>query len=303
MLGGGTAQAVVPADHRKHPCLTVVFREGIHIHKGVLLQEVLPYHTGGLQRDLILGGKGVLTYQLHDLIKACLLLQDGHRPFPVHQEGLAEVLLIPRPQAVDIKRIGIEPVNGREVPPIGKACIQRPEHLYNSHRCLRNRLGKVTAGGRYRTDCGQRAAAFLIAADAGHRTGTLIELRQTGGKVGGIALFTGHLLQTAAHLTQGLCPAGGGVGDNRHGIAHVTVVFRYGNTGIDGRFTGGHRHIGGIGNEHGTLHQRLPGTGINQFREFPQNIGHLVAALAAANVDHQIHIRPLGQGMLHYRLA
>ena len=252
---------------------------------------------------MILGGKGILAYQLNDLIEASLLLQNGHRPFPVLQESLAEVLLIPRPQTVDIKRIGIKPVNGREVPPIGKACIQRPEHLNNSHRCLRNRFGKIAAWGRYRAHGGQGAAALFITADAGNGTGTLIELCQTGGEVSRIALFTRHFLQTAAHLTQRFRPAGGGIRNNGNGIAHVTVIFSNGDSGIDRSLTSCHRHIGGIGNEDGTLHQRFPGAGVNQLREFPQNIGHLVAALAAADVNHKVHVRPLGQGVLHHRFT
>lgn len=189
------------------------------------------------------------------------------------------------------------------MPAIGQARIQRPEHLDNAHRRLRNRFGKIAAWGRYRAHGGQGAAALFITADAGDGTGTLIELCQTGRKVSRITLLAGHFLQSAAHLTQRFRPAGGGIGNDGNGIAHVTVVLRDGDAGIDGSLTGGHRHIGGIGDEYGTLHQRFTGTGVNQLREFPQHIGHFIPAFPAADVDHQVHIRPLGQSVLHHCLA
>ncbi len=43
--------------------------------------------------------------------------------------------------------------------------------------------------------------------------------------------------------------------------------------------TGRHRHVGGVGNQHGAFHQRIPGFGVYQFREFVQNVRHLIAAL------------------------
>ncbi len=42
---------------------------------------------------------------------------------------------------------------------------------------------------------------------------------------------------------------------------------------------------------------------IDQFGEFVQNVRHLVAALAAADVDDDVHVGPLGQLMLHDRFA
>ncbi|CAN4010611.1 DNA topoisomerase, partial [Dysosmobacter welbionis] len=69
------------------------------------------------------------------------------------------------------------------------------------------------------------------------------------------------------------------------------------------RLTGGHGHVGGVGDQHRPLHQGLPGAGVLQLRELPEHVGHLVAPLAAADVDHDVHIRPLGQLVLHHSLA
>ena len=38
-----------------------------------------------------------------------------------------------------------------------------------------------------------------------------------------------------------------------------------------------------------------PGAGVHQFGELPQHVGHLVAPLAAADVDHHVHVGPFGQ--------
>lgn len=141
-----------------------------------------------------------------------------------------------------------------------------------------------------------------VGADALHHARPLIELGQAGGQVGRIALLAGHLLQAAGHLAQGLGPAGGGVGDDGHVVPHVTEVLGDGDAGIDGGLTGGHRHVGGVGDQNRPLHQGLAGAGVPA-RGTPQHVSHLVAPFAAADVDHDVHVRPLGQLVLHHRLA
>ena len=133
--------------------------------------------------------------------------------------------------------------------------------------------------------------------------GTLVELCQTGTQICRVTFLTGHLLQTSGHLTQSLCPAGGGVCHQRYGITHVTEILRDRNTGIDGCLTGCHRHIGCIGNQNSTLHQGLTGLRVFQFRKLVQNVGHLISALAAADIDHDVCLRPFCQLMLNNRLA
>ena len=69
-----------------------------------------------------------------------------------------------------------------------------------------------------------------------------------------------------------------GLAYKRHfpAITHVTEILGDGDAGVDGRLTGGHGHIGGVGDEDGTLHQGLAGAGVHQLGELPQNVGHLV---------------------------
>ncbi|CAN4035198.1 Hydroxypyruvate isomerase, partial [Dysosmobacter welbionis] len=240
--------------------------------------------------------------QLDDLVQAGLTLEDAHGAGPVLQELRSQVLVKPRLQGVQIQGVGVQPVDGREMALVGQGRIQGPEDLDNPHGGLRHGLGQVAARRRHGAHGGEAAPA-VIGADAGHAAGPLVELGQAGGKVRGVPLLAGHLLQPAGHLAQGLRPAGGGVSDDRHVVAHVPEVLRDGDARVDRRLTGGHGHVGGVGDQHRPLHQGLPGAGVLQLRELPEHVGHLVAPLAAADVDHDVHIRPLGQLVLHHSLA
>ena len=185
---------------------------------------------------------------------------------------------------------------------VGKGRIQRPEDLDDTHRRLRDRLGEVAARRRDRADGGE-ASLPLVAAEALDHARALVELRQTRGKVSGVAFFAGHLFQTTRHFAQRLRPAGGRVGDNCDGVAHVTEVFGDGDAGVDARLTRRDRHIRGVGDEHRALHQTLTRARVDELGELAQHIGHLVAALAAADVNDEIHVRPLGKRVLHDGLA
>ena len=62
---------------------------------------------------------------------------------------------------IEIKRIGCQPVDSREVTGICKAGIQRPEHLHNSHGCLRYRFRNISAWRRNSTDGCNRALSRI----------------------------------------------------------------------------------------------------------------------------------------------
>ena len=51
------------------------------------------------------------------------------------------------------------------------------------------------------------------------------------------------------------------------------------------------------------FHQGFAGAGVFQLGEFPQHVGHLIAPLAAADINHDFHIGPFGQLMLYHGLA
>ena len=86
-------------------------------------------------------------------------------------------------------------------------------------------------------------------------------------------------------------------------VALVPVVLGDGHAGVDRRLPGGHRHIGGVGDEDGAVHQGLVALGVQQLGELLQGLGHLIAPLAAAQVDDDVGVRPLGQLVLGHGLA
>ena len=81
--------------------------------------------------------------------------------------------------------------------------------------------------------------------------GPLVELGQPCGQVGGVSFFTWHLFQPGGDLPHGLGPPGGRVGHQGDVVAHVTVVLGDGHSGVDGRLTGRHWHVGGVGDKNG----------------------------------------------------
>ena len=86
-------------------------------------------------------------------------------------------------------------------------------------------------------------------------------------------------------------------------IAHVAVILGHRDTGVDARLTGRDRHVGGVGDQGSALHDRLTAARIFQHRELLEHLRHLVAALAATDIDDHVDIRPLGQLMLRHGLA
>lgn len=86
-------------------------------------------------------------------------------------------------------------------------------------------------------------------------------------------------------------------------VALVTVVLGQGRTGVDAGLTCRYRHVRGVGDENGPLHQAGTGPGILESWELGQDIGHLIAPLTAADVDDDIGIAPLGDGVLCHGLA
>src|SRR5699024_11538149 len=98
-----------------------------------------------------------------------------------------------------------QPVNSREMSLISQGRIQSPEYLYNTKGSLRYRLGNSSSRRRHGADYGQGPFS-LILAQRNYVACSLVELCQTGTQVCGVAFLTGHLSQTAGHLTESLCP-------------------------------------------------------------------------------------------------
>ncbi len=57
----------------------------------------------------------------------------------------------------------------------------------------------------------------------------------------------------------------------------VPVVLGDRDAGVDAGLSGGHGHVGRVGDEDGPIHQRGAGAGIDQGGEFLEDLGQLVA--------------------------
>ena len=77
LVHSAAAQGLVVQDKPQQLHLPVKAGVGVHVHKGILLQEVFSQHPGDLQRQLVVGG-AVLFDQLDDLVQLVLLLQKVH---------------------------------------------------------------------------------------------------------------------------------------------------------------------------------------------------------------------------------
>ncbi len=251
---------------------------------------------------MILEGQGIHTNQLNDFLQFRFFLEELHGLAPQFGEFLVHVIREPLGQPVNIKGVTGKPVDGREVSRIGQIRVQPPEHLDDTQRRLGNGFGNVSAGRRYGTDGGKGTFA-AVGSETDHPSCSLVELGKPRSQIGGIALFTGHFLKPTGHLSQSFGPPGGGVCHQGYRVTHISIEFRNGNSRINGCFPGGYRHVGGVGDKHRPLHQRLAGLGVFQFRELHKYVCHLVAPLAASDVDYDVRIRPLGQLVLYYGLA
>ena len=86
-------------------------------------------------------------------------------------------------------------------------------------------------------------------------------------------------------------------------VAHIPVILGEGDAGIDRGFARRDRHIGGVGDQNGAGGQRLARLGVDQLAELLEHLGHLVAALPAADIDDDIRIAPFGELVLGHRFA
>ena len=134
-------------------------------------------------------------------------------------------------------------------------------------------------------------------------SGSLIERRQSRRQVRGVAFLRGHLLKSSGDLAQSLRPAGGRVRHHRDVVAHVAVVLREGDAGVDRRLARRDRHVRGVRDHDRSLEHTLSGARVVQVGELLEDLRHLVSALAAADVDYYVRVRPLRELVLKHRLS
>ena len=136
-----------------------------------------------------------------------------------------------------------------------------------------------------------------------HVPGPLVEGRQRRGEAGRVALLGGQRPGARGELAQRLRPPRRGVGDD-HGVQpHVAEVLGHRHAGVDARLAGHHRHVRRVRDDHGALGEPPAGPRVHQLGQLGDDVGHLVAALAAADVDDHVGGAPLGDLLEQHRLA
>mmetsp|Transcript_6822 Transcript_6822/g.15460 ORF Transcript_6822/g.15460 Transcript_6822/m.15460 type:complete len:464 (-) Transcript_6822:24-1415(-) len=192
---------------------------------------------------------------------------------------------------------------------LSKLLIQSPKHLYNRQSSGSNWIREISTGRRDSTD--NRNSTFTIGGSQTLDTSrTFVEGSKTGTQIGGVTGIGRHLTQTTRNLTKGFGPTRGRVSHHRHVHALITEVFGQSDTGVNRGLTGGHRHVGCVGNQCSTLHNTnfsLRSIRIRhshgKFREISQYFSHLVTTFTATNINNTIGVRKLGKRLTNDGLS
>ncbi len=191
-------------------------------------------------------------------------------------------------------------MDGRIKARLRALAVEPPEAAHVALGVAGHRLGEIAGRRRHRADDGERAFA---AGKRRHLGGALVEFGQPRAEIGGVGGFARQFAEPAGHFAQGFRPAAGGIRHQRDMQALVAEIFADGDGGVDRGLARGHRHVGGIGDDDGALHQAAAGARIGELGKFAQHFRHLVAALAAADIDDDVGVAPFRQRLLQHGLA
>jgi len=133
-----------------------------------------------------------------------------------------EVLVEGVGHLIDVQRVTVQRVNGRELALVRALAGQAQECADDLECGLGDGLLEVAAGRGDRADERDGAVGVVVELD---QAGALVEAGDAALEIGREGLFTGDLLEAAGHLAHGLGPAGGGVGQHQDVEAHLPVVF------------------------------------------------------------------------------
>lgn len=302
-LDGLLSEVVVRAEVAHHPGSLLERAVLLEGRESVLLEEVLTKQASNLEGDLISFSEGILTNELDNLGQLVLLLQDLRESVTKRDEVGVEGLVVGL-EDLEVARVRPEPVDGGEVLTLSKTLLETPEDLDDVKSLSSDGLREVTSRGRDGTDDGDRTEA-LRGTNATNLTGTLVESGKTGSQVGRVTSFGGHLGETTRDLTKSLGPARGRIGHHGNVQTLIAEVLSKGDTSVDGSLASSDGHVGGVGDERGTLHDGLLAT-VNLDRqggELFEYLSHLISALTTTDVDDDVRVGVLGQGLRNDSLS
>ena len=281
----------------------------IVLSEGMLGKEILTDKLGNFHDDLLILRKRFFSDELDNLAEVVLLLQNGSglvsevRVLGIHvvEEGF---------QDLHVLGVGNKPVKRWEMLTLGKLLVKTPEDLHNRKGGRSNWIGEITTG---RGDSSDDSDGTLTIgrSKTGDTPSTFVEGSKTGTQVGGVTGIGRHLSKTSRNLTKSLGPTGSRV--SHHGNIHslITEVLSKRNPGVNRSLTRGDGHVGGIGNECGTLHDTdfplsasvLILDSHGQFREITQDFSHLITTFSATDVDNSIRVGKLGKRLRNNSLS
>lgn len=277
----------------------------IVIRESVLLEELFLNNFGDLERGLLVLTERIFTNELHNFDEIVLLLQDSLNLLLVHHEVLVFTVEEVSEHLI-ISRVRNVPVDRGEMLSLGELLVETPEDLHNFERGSSDGIGEITTRRRDGTD-NRDGTKSVGRTGANNLTGSLVELSELRTKMRGETLIGGHLSETTRDFSEGLSPSRRRVSHHSDVLAHVSEVLGQRDTSVDGGLSGSDRHVGGVGDEAGTLHDRvLLIAALNLGREggeLFQDLSHLVTTLTATDVDDAIRVGVLGESLRNASLA
>src|SRR3989441_2872711 len=159
---------------------------------GLLHEEVFLDHLRSLQDDPLSLGESVGTAEHDYLAEVLVALGKIHCHLSEVNPFGPDFFGIPGLESVEVERVACQPVDGWEVAPLGKFGVKGPEDLDDTESILSNRFGKVTA---WRGDSADNADGplFGFRAKDFQSAGSLVEIGESGCKIGWVSFFAGHL--------------------------------------------------------------------------------------------------------------
>ena len=136
-----------------------------------------------------------------------------------------------------------------------------------------------------------------------HPSPAFIEFREPGREVGREAFLRRHFLEPAGKFAECLGPTRGRVRHDGDPETHVAVILGEGNAGVNRNLPRRNRHVGCVRYENGAFHDGPAGSRIDDFREFPKHVGHLISPFAAADIDDDVGIAPFRDRVLGHCLS
>ena len=284
-------------DEVKHVLLAVERTNSVDLIEGILLEDDEVDDLGFPERLVVIYRHTVVTEDVDLLLYLFTALQIGlhvvdHRqPVFVNQTG--DIFL--KLRVFHIFGVRVNGVHSRVTFAVGTSLFQSVEATCHFLRSFGNRLFEVTTGRRNGSEESNGTCGSIIKV---HVTCTRIERTDDSREVHWEGILSRKLLQTVRHLTECLCPTGSGVRHQEDAQTHRTIVLSDGHGRINRRLTGCHRHVGGVGDDDGTLHELASCVRVIEFRELGKGLYDLVGTLTAGSDDHNVCLGLFGDSVL-----